>query len=133
MIHKVRRPRASNRATQDQQLVIVKSSALRKNKRYILQPKDCPEQLPVGVTGDRVPPLVLIDVDTLDISLCVNVICAAGQSLEETSSIAPRVDPGSVVIANAPNYPNTVALNNAEVASDLTPEPEQRKYTLYDG
>lgn len=68
--------------------------------------------LPVGVAGDRVPPLVLIDVDTLDIHLCVNVICAAGQSLDEASSVAPGVDPGSVVVANPPHYANTVTLHH---------------------
>lgn len=69
--------------------------------------------LPVGVARDGVPPLVLVDVDTLDIWLCVNVICAAGQSLEEASTIAPCVDPGSVVVADPPYYANTVTLHHA--------------------
>lgn len=66
---------------------------------------------PVGVASDRVPSLVLIDVNALDVSLGVNIICAAGQALEEASSIASGVDPGSVVIADAPHYPQTVALH----------------------
>lgn len=67
---------------------------------------------PVGVASDRVPSLVLIDVDTLDIRLSINVVCTAGQSLEEASSIAPSVDPGCAVIANPPHYANTVTLHH---------------------
>ena len=33
----------------------------------------------VSVSGDRVPSLVLVDVDTLDIRLRIDVICAAGE------------------------------------------------------
>lgn len=67
---------------------------------------------PVGVAGDRIPSLVLIDVDTFNIRLSINVVCTAGQSLEEASSIAPGVDPGSVVVANPPHYANTVTLHH---------------------
>lgn len=85
---------------------------------------------PVSVAGDRVPPLVLIDVDALDISLCVNVIGAAGQSLEEASTIAPSVDPGSVIVTNPPHYPNAVTLHGTQVTSNLPPEPAQKKLLI---
>lgn len=90
-------------------------------------------KLPVGVAGHRVPPLVLVDVDTLHVCLRVNVVRAAGQSLEEASSVAPRVDPGSVVVADAPHDPHAVALDSAQVTPDLTPEPEQRKTMFSEG
>lgn len=85
---------------------------------------------PVGVTSDRVPSLVLIDVDAFDISLCVNVIGAAGQSLEEAPSIPPSVYPGSVVITNPPHYPITVTLYAAQVTSNLPPEPARKNKKL---
>lgn len=44
-------------------------------------------------------------------------------TLEEASSIASCVDPGSVVIANPPHHTKTVGLNNTQMPSDLTPEP----------
>lgn len=95
---------------------------------YIIQPNYCSDQSPVGVAGHRVPPLVLIDVDALDVCLCVNVVRAAGQSLEEASSVASRVDPGCVVVTDAPHDPHTVALDSPQVAADLTPEPEKSKW-----
>lgn len=98
-------------------------------ERQIVQPKYCSDQSPVGVAGHRVPPLILIDVDTLDVCLCVNVVRAAGQSLEEASSVAPRVDPGCMVVADAPHDPDTVALDSPQVTSDLTPEPEKSRWT----
>lgn len=87
---------------------------------------------PIGVASDRVPPLVLIDVDALHICLCVNVICAAGQSLEEASSIAPSVNPGCVVIADAPHDAKTVTLHHTQVTTHLPPKPEQmrKRYLL---
>lgn len=83
--------------------------------------------IPARVASDRVPPLVLVDVHTLDICLCANVICAAGQSLEEAPSIAPSVDPGSVVIANPPYDAYAVTLYYTQVTSNLTPEPAERQ------
>lgn len=82
---------------------------------------------PIGVASDRVPPLVLIDVDALHICLRVNVICAAGQSLEEASSIAPSVNPGCVVVANAPHNAKTVTLHHTQVTPNLPPKPENRR------
>ncbi|TNN49717.1 hypothetical protein EYF80_040066 [Liparis tanakae] len=79
--------------------------------------------LPVGVAGHRVPPLVLVDVDALDVHLCVEVIRAAGQALGEAPPVAPGVDPGGVVVADAPHDADAVALHHAQVASDLPPEP----------
>lgn len=81
---------------------------------------------PIGVASDRVPSLVLIDVDALHICLCVNVICAAGQSLEESSSIAPSVNPGRVVIPEAPHDAKTVTLHHTQVTTNLPPKPEER-------
>lgn len=83
--------------------------------------------LPVGVAGDRVPPLVLVDVNALHIRLGVNVVCAAGQSLEEAASVAARVDPGGVVVADPPHHPDAVTLHHAEVTPDLPPEPEEQR------
>lgn len=68
--------------------------------------------VPVGVASDGVPPLVLINVDTLNICLRVDVVCTAGESLEEASSIAPSVDPGSVVVTDPPHDANTVTLHH---------------------
>lgn len=95
------------------------------SKLYIFQYRAAP--VPAGVASHGVPPLVLVDVHTLHICLSVNVICAAGQSLEETSPVAPSVNPGSVVIANPPHYANTVTLHHTKVTSDLPPEPERRR------
>lgn len=81
--------------------------------------------VPIGVARNRVPPLVLIDVNTLNVSLCVNVIRAAGQALEKAPSIASSVKPGSVVVADAPHYPQAVTLHQTQVASNLPPEPAQ--------
>lgn len=68
--------------------------------------------VPVGVASEGVPPLVLINIDTLNICLGVDVICTAGKSMEEASSIAPSVDPGCVVITDPPHDANTVTLNH---------------------
>lgn len=88
---------------------------------------------PAGVAGDRVPSLVLIDVDALHICLRVNIICAAGQSLEEASSVAPSVNPGCVVIADPPHYAQTVTLHHAQMTTNLPPKPEQmgKRYLFF--
>lgn len=79
--------------------------------------------VPAGVAANGVPPLVLVDINTLDISLCVDVVCAAGQTLEEASPVATSVDPGSVVIPDPPHYPGAVTLHHPQVSSHLPPEP----------
>lgn len=88
---------------------------------------------PVGVASDRVPSLVLIDVDALHICLCINVICAAGQSLEKASSIASSVNPGCMVIADPPHYAKTVTLHHAQVTTNLPPKPQQtsKRYLFF--
>lgn len=88
---------------------------------------------PVSVASDRVPSLILIDVDALHICLCVNIICAAGQSLEEASSIAPSVNPGCVVIADPPHYAQTVTLHHSQMTTNLPPKPEQmgKRYLFF--
>lgn len=83
--------------------------------------------VPVGVASNGVPPLILINVNALNVRLGVNIICAACQSLEEPSSVAPGVDPGCVVKADPPHYPNTVTLHYMQMASNLPPEPAERK------
>lgn len=82
--------------------------------------------LPAGVSSDWVPPLVLVDIDVLDVSLGVNVVGAAGQTLEETSSIASGVDPGCVVVADSPHDSGVVTLHQSEVTSNLSPVPERQ-------
>lgn len=83
--------------------------------------------VPAGVTGNRVPPLVLIDVNILDISLCVNIIRAAAESLEKAPSITSSVNPGGVVIPNPPHYPQAVTFHQPQVSSHLSPEPAMIK------
>lgn len=94
------------------------------NKQKSFQHK---AHLPASVAGDWIPPLVFIDVDTFDVCLHANVVCATGQTLEEATVVAPSVYPCSVVIANPPHYASAVTFHYTQVASNLSPEPARQK------
>ncbi len=51
-------------------------------------------------------------------------------TLSRRSPAAPRVDPGGVIVSDAPHHSQTVRLHTQQMSRNLTPEPEPTAGTV---
>lgn len=51
-------------------------------------------------------------------------------TLSHRSPAAPRVDPGGVIVSDAPHHSQTVRLHTQQMSRNLTPEPEPTAGTV---